>query len=146
MFQAAIMVILRLYDHPMIIFIFNIWTVYLSRPYVSRQGPYTLTPDRILLIIPRYITSIGNQYYFSEIGHFRVSVFYIHRRSPFSQHFFDEFVFCLGTPFLCKWVPPVYHMFFPESIWMLKILNVKQNKSTNRWEIVLINIYYSIKC
>ena len=28
MFQAAIMVIVRLYDHPMIIFIFNIWTVY----------------------------------------------------------------------------------------------------------------------
>ena len=28
MFQAAIMVIVRLYDHLMIIFIFNIWTVY----------------------------------------------------------------------------------------------------------------------
>ena len=29
----------------------------------------------------------------------KVGSLYVHRRSPFSQHFFDEFVFCLGTPF-----------------------------------------------
>ena len=55
MFQAAIMVIVRLYDHPMIIFIFNIWIVYLRRPYISRQGPWICSWSTVYLQPGPYI-------------------------------------------------------------------------------------------